>query len=107
MRDSNNMHATMLDSWPPIMYLTDASRDIIYRVHELNEKKGKYMVAYTFDAGANAHLITTDAYRNDVMKMLKSITGVKSTIEAKMGSGPRLLGDNDSMIDVDALAPLK
>jgi diphosphomevalonate decarboxylase len=107
MRDSNNMHATMLDSWPPIMYLTDASRDIIYKVQELNEKKGKYVVAYTFDAGANAHLITTDAYKNDVMNMLKSIPGVKSVIEAKAGSGPRFLGDSDSMIDVDALAPLK
>lgn len=107
MRDSNNMHATMLDSWPPIMYLTDASRDIIYGIQELNEKKGKYVAAYTFDAGANAHLITTDAYRNDVMSMLKSISGVKSTIEAKAGSGPRLLGDKDSMIDVDALTPLK
>ena len=102
MWDSNNMHATMLDSWPPIMYLTDASRDIIYGVHELNAKKGKYVAAYTFDAGANAHLITTDAYRNDVMKMLKSMPGVKSTIEAKAGSGPRLLDYKDSLIDADA-----
>ena len=107
MEDSNNMHATMLDSWPPIMYLTDASRDIIYGVHELNEKKGEYVAAYTFDAGANAHLITTTAYRDDVMSMLGKISGVKSMIEARMGSGPRLLDSKASLIDIEALAPLR
>ncbi len=107
MRDSNNMHATMLDSWPPIMYLTDASRDIIYGVHELNEKKGKCVAAYTFDAGANAHLITTADYRDDVMSLLRSMPGVSNTIEAKAGCGPRLLDSNASLIDVEALAPLR
>ncbi|MGC8479674.1 MAG: diphosphomevalonate decarboxylase, partial [Candidatus Micrarchaeia archaeon] len=30
MKDSNNMHATMTDTWPPILYLNDTSKEIIY-----------------------------------------------------------------------------
>ncbi len=105
MRDSNNMHATMLDTWPPIMYLTDASKDIIYGIHELNDANGKRIAGYTFDAGPNAHIITTEKNRKKIMDMLSGIRGVRQTIEGHMGTGPRLLESKDSLIDEKTLTP--
>lgn len=58
MKDSNQFHATCLDTFPPIFYLNDVSRAIIQLVHRFNDfykKQGKgYQVSYTFDAGPNA-----------------------------------------------------
>jgi diphosphomevalonate decarboxylase len=56
MQDSNNFHATCLDSWPPISYLNTESWKLIEAVHEFNAEAGIEKVAYSFDAGANAFL---------------------------------------------------
>ncbi|MCL5112613.1 MAG: diphosphomevalonate decarboxylase [Candidatus Marsarchaeota archaeon] len=99
MRDSNNMHATMLDTWPPIRYLNDMSWDIIEAVHDLNGKNGESIAAYTFDAGPNAHVITTAQHANEVREMLSEVMGEGSRIlEAPVGSGPKLLSEKDSLI---------
>jgi diphosphomevalonate decarboxylase len=103
MRDSNDMHAIMLDTYPPIIYLTDASRDIIYGIHELN--KDGIIAAYTFDAGPNAHIITTVKSRKMVLEVLKRVSGVRKIIETKIGKSPAILGKSESLIDVAKLAP--
>ena len=103
MKDSNNMHATMLDTWPPIMYLTDVSREIIYSVHELNTAAGENIAAYTFDAGSNAHIITTEKHEKGVMDMLKGMEAVRNIISARQGDGPRMLGDGDALITPEFL----
>ncbi|NXG37265.1 MVD1 decarboxylase, partial [Dromaius novaehollandiae] len=79
MRDSNQFHATCLDTFPPIFYLNDVSRRIIALAHLYNAHHGctkvgcgrpggrappqhrcpppspaPLQVAYTFDAGPNA-----------------------------------------------------
>lgn len=97
MRESSNMHAVMLDSFPPIMYLNDISRDIIYSVHEFNRKKGKTCAGYTFDAGPNAHVFTEEKYARDVEGMLKEIAGVQKTVVCKAGEGPRKLSLRESL----------
>lgn len=60
MADSNNFHATCLDTTPPIFYMNDVSRSIVQLIEELNraaEEQGKGKVAaYTYDAGPNAVL---------------------------------------------------
>lgn len=54
MKESNSFHATCLDTEPPIFYLNDVSRAVIRAVENVNEKVGKIVAAYTFDAGPNA-----------------------------------------------------
>ncbi|ANB14982.1 diphosphomevalonate decarboxylase MVD1 [Sugiyamaella lignohabitans] len=54
MADSNQFHATCLDSYPPIFYLNDVSRAAIRLVEDINKVAGEVVAAYTFDAGPNA-----------------------------------------------------
>ena len=58
MADSNQFHATCLDTFPPVFYLNDISRRIILLVHALNAAEGATVAGYTFDAGPNAVLFT-------------------------------------------------
>ncbi|XP_068812452.1 diphosphomevalonate decarboxylase [Struthio camelus] len=58
MRDSNQFHATCLDTFPPIFYLDDVSRRLIALAHRYNAHHGRTKVAYTFDAGPNAVIFT-------------------------------------------------
>ncbi|XP_056268764.1 diphosphomevalonate decarboxylase [Pseudoliparis swirei] len=54
MKDSNQFHATCLDTYPPIFYLSSVSQQVISLVHRYNRHYGETRVAYTFDAGPNA-----------------------------------------------------
>lgn len=58
MKDSNQFHATCLDTYPPIFYLNTVSRQVISLVHQYNRHYGEARVAYTFDAGPNAVIYT-------------------------------------------------
>ncbi|XP_071721717.1 diphosphomevalonate decarboxylase MVD2, peroxisomal-like [Rutidosis leptorrhynchoides] len=58
--DSNQFHATCLDTSPPIFYMNDTSHRIISLVEKWNRSEGTPQVAYTFDAGPNAVLIARD-----------------------------------------------
>ncbi|XP_032245833.1 diphosphomevalonate decarboxylase [Phoca vitulina] len=60
MKDSNQFHATCLDTFPPISYLSDTSRRIVQLVHRFNAHHGQTKVAYTFDAGPNAVVFALD-----------------------------------------------
>lgn len=44
MKDSNQFHATCLDTFPPISYLNDTSRRIIQLVHRFNTHQGQTKV---------------------------------------------------------------
>jgi len=98
MRDSNNMHAVMLDSWPPIIYLNSSSLQSISAISELNESEGKYVAAYTFDAGPNPHIITTKANEHKVIEALDSVEGIKDKITGVVGDGPSMLDESESLI---------
>jgi diphosphomevalonate decarboxylase len=58
MKDSNQFHATCLDTFPPVFYMSDTSRAVVRLVHALNDACGAVVCGYTFDAGPNAVLLT-------------------------------------------------
>ncbi|XP_057569315.1 diphosphomevalonate decarboxylase isoform X1 [Hippopotamus amphibius kiboko] len=60
MQDSNQFHATCLDTFPPISYLSDTSQRVMRLVHRFNAHHGRTKAAYTFDAGPNAVIFTLD-----------------------------------------------
>ncbi len=85
MRDSNNMHAVMLDSWPPIIYLNDTSKRVINAIHDFNQSEIKS--AYTFDAGPNPAIFTISKYAKEIENILKEC-GIENIIAANVGKGP-------------------
>jgi diphosphomevalonate decarboxylase len=89
MQESDSMHAAMLDSWPPLLYLNGASLRIMERVLELNGSHGEPVAAYTFDAGPNAHVYTTARHENEVRKALAGIEGIEKIIMCGVGNGVR------------------
>jgi len=83
MRHSNSMHAVILDSWPSFFYLNDTSLKIMEWIQEFGK------AGYTFDAGPNPHIFTTEKYKDEVIRFLNSI-GVNKIIISKVGSGPKV-----------------
>lgn len=103
IRENNNLHAVMLDTYPPIFYLNDVSKEIISAIEDLNYRAGRPIAAYTFDAGPNAQIITLEEHRDEVEKALAEIKGIEKQYITRPGRGPRMLSDSDSLIDVNAL----
>ena len=67
MQDSNQFHATCLDTQPPIFYMNDVSRAVIQLCHAINDACGEVRVGYTFDAGPNAVLFATEQHMPSVL----------------------------------------
>ena len=71
MRDSNQLHAICMDSFPPINYLNETSKKIMDLVHRYNGQMAEKKLAYTFDAGPNAVLITKAEWLDDVCALVE------------------------------------
>ncbi|XP_034477291.1 diphosphomevalonate decarboxylase [Drosophila innubila] len=70
MKESNQLHAIALDTYPPCVYMNDVSHAIVNFVHDYNESVGSLQAAYTFDAGPNACLYVL---AENVPKLLAAI----------------------------------
>jgi diphosphomevalonate decarboxylase len=70
MQDSNQFHATCLDTYPPIFYTNDTSRDIIRLVTAYNAWAGEIRAAYTFDAGPNAVLYILEPHLLELVALM-------------------------------------
>jgi diphosphomevalonate decarboxylase len=73
IQDSNQFHAICMDTYPPIFYLNDVSRNIIRLVTAYNQYHGQEnqpRLGYTFDAGPNAVLF---GMRHDIRHIISLI----------------------------------
>lgn len=75
MSESNNFHATCLDTFPPIFYLNDTSRAAIRMVEDINRVSNRTVAAYTFDAGPNAVIYYQEEDEKQVAGIIKGILG--------------------------------
>mmetsp|Transcript_22406 Transcript_22406/g.24931 ORF Transcript_22406/g.24931 Transcript_22406/m.24931 type:complete len:411 (+) Transcript_22406:23-1255(+) len=128
MQDSNQFHATCLDTYPPIFYMNDTSKRIVNAIHELNAAAGVPLAGYTFDAGPNAVIYTLEKYMSTVMALLLHYfqpreanlrTFVQDNLHlwanqpgdepllaaAKKSMGPRLPGDSVRTVIVSKPGP--
>lgn len=108
--DSNQFHATCLDTFPPIFYMNDTSHRLISCVEKWNRAEGSPQVAYTFDAGPNAVLIARD--RTTATQLLKRLL-FQFPPKPDTDLNSFVIGDKsilkdaglEEMKDVDALLP--
>lgn len=84
MQDSNSFHAVCLDTYPPLFYLNDKSKEIIQLINEYNKTGSDIKVAYSFDAGPNCFLFVLDKHVNELMFLLKNIYFSKTDLSAKI-----------------------
>uniref|UniRef100_A0A1B6MMD3 Diphosphomevalonate decarboxylase n=1 Tax=Graphocephala atropunctata TaxID=36148 RepID=A0A1B6MMD3_9HEMI len=87
MMDSNQFHATALDSFPPIVYMNDVSHSIAEMVHRYNNVCGATKLAYTFDAGPNACLYLEAADVPQVLSLVSRVFPPSSTNVEKYITG--------------------
>uniref|UniRef100_A0A3P9LW03 Diphosphomevalonate decarboxylase n=1 Tax=Oryzias latipes TaxID=8090 RepID=A0A3P9LW03_ORYLA len=71
MKDSNQFHATCLDTYPPIFYLNRVSQQVIHLVHRYNRHYGETRVAYSFDAGPNAVIFTLQQHVPEFVHLIQ------------------------------------
>lgn len=86
IKDSNSFHATCLDTTPPIFYMNDTSRAAVRMVELINERAGKTVAAYTFDAGPNAVVYYLEKDEAEVVGTFKTILGDKDGWQGQRGT---------------------
>lgn len=73
IKDSNQMHAICLDTYPALLYLNDFSRNIINLITQINKIIPK-KIGYTFDAGPHAVLMIPNDLYIDIFKLIINIS---------------------------------
>ena len=100
MKDSNNFHATCLDTDPPIFYMNDVSRAAVRMCEALNahhastgtspttpgQDNSGHICAYTFDAGPNAVVYYLADRETEVAGFFKALLKGKEGWEGKRGN---------------------
>lgn len=142
MLDSDDLQAVCATTVPKIQYATEDSYAVIRLVHAANKVAGKRILAYTYDAGANAFLFClkenlplavaiilehfpTDpalfAFNSKTLAAevaavalddsYKGLLGdypkksLEFLLQSPVGSGTGSLGEEESLIDVEKIAP--
>ena len=80
MRESNELHANCLATFPPIKYLNDESFKVVSAIHQLNDDHKINIAAYSFDAGPNPFVFTTKEHEKAVLDKLHEIGIEESSI---------------------------
>eukprot|EP00898_Chlorokybus_atmophyticus_P005616 jgi/Chlat1/6055/Chrsp4S06214 len=98
--DSNQFHATCLDTAPPIFYLNDTSRQVIELVEQLNKDKHRITAIYTFDAGPNAVLFALEQDMPELLhRVLETFPPSEGTTVSKYVGDDALLQQAEAVQD--------
>lgn len=104
MVESNSFHATCADTFPPIFYLKDVSHAAIRIVEGINQRAGKTIAAYTFDAGPNAVIYFEE---KDMSAVAGTFTEILNAVEGWKGKGISAAAAALEGIDANAVAVVK
>jgi diphosphomevalonate decarboxylase len=113
MADSNQFHATCLDTYPPVFYMNETSRRVVGLVHKLNGEGVKgvaqpaVIAGYTFDAGPNAVIF---CLRKDAPTVLAALLAhfpppVEKDAGAAFGAGGGYVSSPALAAEAAALVP--
>lgn len=96
MKDSNNFHATCLDTQPPIFYMNDTSRAAVRLCEAINTTSptDRPYCAYTFDAGPNAVIYYLAEHEGRVAGTFKTLLGDKTGWEGPRGNNVKVGADS-------------
>ncbi len=83
------LHSTMLTTEPPLLYWRPETVKIIHEVIELRKQGLK--TYFTIDAGPNVHVLTLPENKDEIIKRLCKIEGVKNIIHNKPGGNAKLI----------------
>jgi diphosphomevalonate decarboxylase len=84
MRESNQLHAVCLDTYPPIFYMNETSRLIIKTATMLN-MQGENIVAYSIDAGFHVFLFCLKERQESVLEAVSTLQGIDKVIQTRIG----------------------
>jgi len=83
------MHATMLSSVPPVIYLKGATIELMHAI-PLRRSAG-HPEAYTMDAGPNVKVLTVGSHINETVDFLKGFPGVRQVLVCRPGPAAQRL----------------
>ncbi|CAI2370864.1 unnamed protein product [Moneuplotes crassus] len=76
IKESNSLHASCLDTYPPIFYMNETTKNLASLTHDINQNFYEPVAAYTVDAGANCFLITKKKHLNYLIDLVSDVAGL-------------------------------
>ena len=91
-RNCLRMHAAMLGSRPPLMYMNGATLDCLHAIRSLRDDEGR-ATFFTVDAGPQVKAVCLPADAPRVAAALRCVAGVERVITSSLGEGARTVRD--------------
>ena len=117
MRDSDNLHAICLDTYPPCVYMSDVSHAAVSLIHKINEVCGgmernddnKMVACYTFDAGPNACIFLREEHVPLVSGLIQHFfpPPTEPVIKLSESTGDGGIGNEASYIRGEKVQPIR
>ena len=105
MQESNSLHSVCLDTYPPIFYMNETTKNLISLIHDLNDAHSEPVAAYTVDAGANCFVITKKEYAKFILSTVISLSSLPASMVNSTGN-EHLSSDNNFSLESDKLEPI-
>lgn len=110
MRDSNSFHAVCRDSFPPLLYMNETSDFIVKCANVINNlysESPEIVCGYTFDAGPNAFVVSTEKYIEFVSQFIEMVLLENELKETGVVESIKKLAENhERKVDLCLVAKL-